>query len=89
MAISSALKQELIKKYGANEKDTGKVEVQLAILTAEINALTNHMINNKKDKISKRGLYIKVAKRRNLLSYLERNDIERYRNIIKELELRG
>ncbi|MDE5617561.1 MAG: 30S ribosomal protein S15 [Ureaplasma sp.] len=89
MAISSAKKSELVNKFGGSSINTGKVEVQLAILTEEINALTKHMIDNKKDKISKRGLYIKVAKRKNLLSYLERNDIERYRTIIKELNLRG
>lgn len=89
MAISSELKKELIKKYGGDEKNTGKVEVQIAILTEEIIALTKHMINNKKDKISKSGMYAKVSQRKNLLAYLERNDIERYRNIIKELNLRG
>lgn len=89
MAISKELKQELIKKYGGSEKNTGKTEVQIAILTEEIIALTKHMIENKKDKISKAGMYAKVAKRKNLLSYLERNDVERYRTIIKELKLRG
>ncbi len=89
MAISSAKKSELVTKFGGSSVNTGKVEVQLAILTEEINALTKHMIENKKDKISKRGLYIKVAKRKNLLAYLEHNDIERYRTIIKELNLRG
>ena len=87
--ISQSLKQELIKKFGDNAKDTGKTEVQIAILTAEIQALTTHMISNKKDMISKRGLYRKVAKRKNLLAYLERNDIERYRKILKELNLRS
>lgn len=89
MPISSTLKQELVVKYGGSEKNTGKVEVQIAILTEEILALTKHMIENKKDKISKSGLYRKVAKRKNLLAYLERNDIERYRTIVKELNLRG
>ena len=89
MAISSSLKQELIKKYGGSETNTGKTEVQIAILTEEIIALTKHMIANKKDKISKSGMYAKVAKRKNLLAYLERNDVERYRTIIKELKLRG
>lgn len=89
MPISSTLKQELVVKYGGSEKNTGKVEVQIAILTEEILALTKHMIENKKDKISKSGLYRKVAKRKNLLAYLEINDIERYRTIVKELNLRG
>ncbi len=89
MAISKEKKAELIKKFGGNEKNTGKTEVQIAILTEEISRLTQHLINNKKDKISKSGLYQKVAQRKKLLAYLERNDIERYRNIIKELNLRG
>lgn len=89
MAISKAKKAELIQKFGGSATNTGKTEVQIAILTAEIDALTKHLIANKKDKISKLGLYTKVAKRKNLLAYLERNDIERYRAIIKELNLRG
>ena len=89
MAISSTQKKDLVKKYGGSETNTGKIEVQIAIITEEINALTKHMIENKKDKISKSGLYAKVAKRKNLLAYLERNDIERYRTIVKELNLRG
>lgn len=89
MPISSAIKQELTKKYGGSPTNTGKIEVQIAIITEEINALTKHLIDNKKDKISKSGLYSKVAKRKNLLAYLERNDIELYRAIVKELNLRG
>lgn len=89
MSISQLQKKEIIKRFGSNENDTGTTEVQIALLTAEIKALTVHMVNNKKDMISKRGLYTKVSKRRNLLSYLQKNDIERYRKIIKELELRN
>lgn len=89
MAISKSLKAELVTKFGGSATNTGKTEVQIAILSAEIDALTAHLINNKKDKISKLGLYTKVAKRKNLLAYLKRNDIERYRTIIKELNLRG
>lgn len=89
MSISQSQKKEIIKRFGANEHDTGKTEVQIAILTAEIKALTTHMVNNKKDMISKRGLYTKVSKRKNLLAYLQRVDIERYRKILKELELRN
>ncbi len=87
--ISSKTKKDLIVKFGGSEKNTGKTEVQIAILTAEIKALTTHLISNKKDMISKRGLYTKVAKRKNLLSYLERTDIERYRSILKELGIRN
>ncbi len=88
MAVSKKTKAELVKKFGGNEKNTGKTEVQIAILTAEIKNLTEHMVNNKKDVHSKRGLYQKVSKRRALLSYLERTDIEAYRKLIKELDLR-
>lgn len=89
MSISSSLKKELITKYGKNQNDTGSVEVQVAILTEEIKALTTHMIANKKDMISKRGLNIKVSRRKNLLAYLERIDIERYRKLVKDLKLRS
>lgn len=88
MAVSKKTKAELTKKFGGNQKNTGKTEVQIAILTAEIKNLTEHMIANKKDVHSKRGLYKKVSKRRSLLSYLERTDIESYRKLIKELDLR-
>ncbi len=89
MSISKEYKLSIIKKFGGNEKNTGKTEVQIAILTVVITRLTKHLIENKKDMISKSGLYQKVAQRKKLLAYLERNDIERYRNIIKELNLRG
>lgn len=89
MAISKELKASIVKQFGGSATNTGKTEVQIAILTAEIQALTKHLSANKKDMISKRGLYIKVAQRRNLLAYLERTDIERYRAILKELNLRG
>lgn len=89
MAVSKKTKSELVKKFGANENDTGKTEVQIAILTAEIKNLTEHMIINKKDKHSKRGLYQKVSKRKALLKYLERTDIISYRKLLLELNLRG
>lgn len=87
--ISKARKAELVKQFGGSEKNTGKTEVQVAILTEEINKLSQHMIENKKDKISKRGLYAKVSQRKRLLAYLERTDIERYRTLLKELGIRG
>ncbi len=89
MAVSSENKKDLIKKFGADENDSGKTEVQVAILTAEIISLTEHMKINKKDTIGKRGLHQKVSKRKSLLTYLKNNDIERYRKIIKDLNLRG
>ncbi|MBD5445765.1 MAG: 30S ribosomal protein S15 [Mycoplasma sp.] len=89
MAISKETKAKLIKEYGSSPKDTGKTEVQIAILTAEIKSLTVHMVSNKKDQTSKRGLYKKVSQRKSLLNYLKRKDINRYREIIKKLDLRG
>ena len=81
-------KSKIIKKYARDEKDTGSPEVQIAILTSEINALTEHLKNNKQDKHSKRGLLMKVGKRRSLLNYLLENDVKRYREIVKSLGLR-
>ncbi len=88
MAITKEKKQELIKKYGSSEKDTGKTEVQIAILTSEILELTEHMKINKKDKHSKLGLYKKVSQRASLLKYLKKESNERYLIILKELNLR-
>ena len=81
-------KLELIKKYGSNENDSGKSEVQIALLTKRINDLTSHFNAHKKDHHSRRGLMMMVGKRRRLLDYLVDKDIERYRTIIKELNIR-
>ena len=81
-------KQEVINAYKRDEKDTGSPEVQIAILTEEIKALTEHLKNNKQDKHSKRGLLMKVGKRRSLLNYLFENDVKKYREIVKSLDLR-
>ena len=81
-------KQEIINTYKRDEKDTGSPEVQIAILTHEINALTEHLKNNKQDKHSKRGLLMKVGKRRSLLDYLVKTDVKRYRAIVSKLGLR-
>ncbi len=86
--LSKERKQELIKKYGRNEKDTGRPEVQIAILTARIAEITEHLREHPKDHASRRGLILLVGKRRRLLKYLMRKDIERYRAIIKELGIR-
>ena len=88
MAVTKETKAELVKKFGENEKDTGSTKVQIAILTEEINALTEHLKNNKQDKHSKRGLLIKVGKRRSLLDYLKKTDVVRYRELISKLGLR-
>ncbi len=88
MALAKEKKAKIIKKYARDEKDTGSPEVQIAILTEEINALTEHLKNNKQDKHSKRGLLIKVGKRRSLLNYLLKTDVKRYREVVKNLGLR-
>ena len=86
--ITKEEKAAIIAKFARAEGDTGSTEVQIAILTEEINALTEHLKNNKQDKHSKRGLLMKVGKRRSLLNYLLENDVKRYREIVKSLELR-
>ncbi len=88
MNLSKEEKQEIISKFGENENDSGKTEVQVALLTARINKLTSHFGEHKKDHASRRGLMMMVGKRRRLLDYLAARDIERYRKIIKELKLR-
>jgi small subunit ribosomal protein S15 len=88
MALKKDEKQALIKKFARNEGDTGSVEVQVAILTKEINQLTDHLNKHAHDFHSKRGLLIKVGKRRSLLNYLAENDVKRYRELIKELDIR-
>ncbi len=81
-------KLEIVKKYGKDEKDSGKSEVQIALLTKRINDLTSHFDAHKKDHHSRRGLMMMVGKRRRLLDYLMKKDIGRYRTIIKELNIR-
>ena len=81
-------KQQIIATYATHEGDTGSPEVQIALLTARINQLTEHMKANKKDFHSNRGLLKMVGHRRNLLAYLRKIDIERYRAIIERLGLR-
>jgi len=78
----------LVKGYGKNEKDTGNPRVQVALLTHRVAEITEHLKIHKKDKHSRRGLTILVAQRRRLLNYLTRTDIEGYRALIKQLDLR-
>ncbi len=86
--ITKERKLEIIKKFGKDEKDSGRPEVQIALLTERINDLTSHFESHKKDHHSRRGLMMMVGKRRRLLDYLMKKDIERYRTIIKELNIR-
>ena len=86
--ISKEKKQAIIAEYGRSEGDTGSPEVQVAILTARIQELTEHLKVNKKDHHSRRGLLRMVGQRRGMLAYLKKTDIERYRTLIAKLGLR-
>lgn len=88
MALSKERKAELVKQFGKNEKDTGSVQVQVALLTEQIKALTAHLKANHKDANSKRSLLILVGQRRSLLNYLIRTDRDAYVKLISELGLR-
>jgi len=87
MAITKERKNEIINEYKVHESDTGSPEVQIAVLTAEINTLNEHLRVHKKDHHSRRGLLKMVGKRRNLLNYLRNKDVTRYRELIKKLGL--
>ncbi len=86
--LKKEVKQKLVKKYATHEGDTGSPEVQIAILTEEIKILTDHLKVNIHDFHSKKGLLMKVGKRRNLLEYLKKADVNRYRTLIEKLGLR-
>lgn len=88
MALTKERKQEITKTFGKNEKDTGNSDVQVALLTERIKQLTDHVKINPKDNHTRRGLLKLVGERRSLLNYLSKNDIERYRELIKKLNLR-
>ncbi len=88
MAISKEKKNEIIKQYATHEGDTGSTQVQVAVLTADINELNEHIRTHKHDYHSQRGLMKKIGHRRNLLAYLRRTDLPAYRELIKSLGLR-
>ncbi|HYP48232.1 MAG TPA: 30S ribosomal protein S15 [Thermoleophilaceae bacterium] len=88
MSLTADAKRDIFQKYGRGEADTGSTEVQVALLTARINELTEHLREHRKDHHSRRGLLMLVGKRRRLLRYLQRRDIEAYRGLIQELGLR-
>lgn len=88
MALTQERKNEIIAEYRTHESDTGSPEVQIAVLTAEINLLNDHLRTHKKDHHSRRGLFKMVGRRRNLLKYLRENDVQRYRELIGKLGLR-
>ena len=86
--MTTERKAEIIKEYGRTPNDTGSPEVQVALLTERINVLTEHLKENKKDHHSRRGLLKMVGKRRGLLDYLNKNDLEGYRALIAKLGIR-
>ena len=88
MALTKEVKQSIIKDFARDEKDTGSAEVQIAILTEEIRILTEHLKEHKHDFHSRRGLLKKVGQRRNMLNYLAKKEVNRYREVIKKLGLR-
>ena len=88
MALTKEVKAELVKKYGKSANDTGSAEVQIAILTEEIKELTDHLKTHTHDFHYRRGLLRKVGQRRSLLNYLVKEDVTRYRKIVKDLGLR-
>lgn len=88
MTLTQERKQELVAKFGDDAADTGKAEVQVALLTERINGLTEHLRAHGKDHHSRRGLLMLVGRRRRFLNYLQRTDLERYRGLVRELGLR-
>ena len=88
MALTKDEKAKIVKDFGKKEKDTGSMEVQIAILTKEINDITEHLKTHIHDYHSKRGLLMKVGQRKNKLNYLMKNDIAKYREVISKLGLR-
>jgi small subunit ribosomal protein S15 len=88
VTLTADAKREIVTRYGRGENDTGSAEVQIALLTARINDLTEHLREHRKDHHSRRGLLMLVGKRRRLLKYLQASDIDRYRQLIQELGLR-
>ena len=88
MSLTKEAKQEIVSKHGASKTDTGSTRVQVALLTRRINDLTEHLRSHPKDHYSRRGLLKLVGRRRRFLNYLQRNNLEGYRALIKELGLR-
>ena len=89
MTINLKNKQEIIKKFGKNEKDSGNIEVQIAMMSKKIAELTDHLKTNKKDFQAKRGLLVMVGRRKGMLTYLKNENIEKYRSLVKKLKIRG
>jgi small subunit ribosomal protein S15 len=88
MTLTQERKLDIIRQFGDDDRDTGNTRVQVALLTARINDLTDHLRTHRKDHHSRRGLLMLVGQRRRLLQYLQRHDLEGYRALIRELGLR-
>jgi small subunit ribosomal protein S15 len=88
MTLTKERKHELTEKFGSGATDTGRAEVQIAMLTERINSLNDHLRTHRKDHHSRRGLLMMVGRRRRFLNYLQRTDLERYRALVRELGLR-
>jgi small subunit ribosomal protein S15 len=88
MTLTQERKSEIVAQFGENAQDTGNTRVQIALLTQRINDLTGHLREHRKDHHSRRGLLMLVGQRRRLLNYMQRNDLEGYRSLIRELGLR-
>jgi small subunit ribosomal protein S15 len=88
MTLTQERKREIVAQFGENAQDTGNTRVQVALLTQRINDLTAHLREHRKDHHSRRGLLMLVGRRRRLLNYMQRNDLEGYRSLIRELGLR-
>ena len=88
MSLTKQITEEVVKTFGANEKDTGKTEVQVALITRRVEELTEHFKRHPKDNNSRRGLLKLVGQRRRLLAYLRKTDLDKYREIIERLNLR-
>ena len=88
MSVTKEKVEELTKQFGNNENDTGSTETQIAVITERIRNITDHLKDNKKDHSGRRGLVLIVSKRRRLLNYLYRNNINSYKNILEQLKIR-
>lgn len=88
MAVTKEAKAKIVADFGGKKWDTGSAEVQIAILTAEIENLKDHLLEHKKDNHSRRGILLMVAKRRKLLTYLKAKDVEKYNEVLEKLSLR-
>ena len=88
MSVTKEKVEELTKEFGKKENDTGSTETQIAVLTERVKNITSHLKNNKKDHSGRRGLVILVSKRKKLLNYLRRQDINSYKNILEKLKIR-